>query len=131
MLRYFISRPFLVSFFATLLAVTLIFGILYVDARGRKLSFNDTTPPFEMIYSADGTAELQINAFSLDRRVDVTGAVRVWHFIADFFCIPHARFPKTEPGQPAHQPVGLQISEKRLFSAVPDAVVFQELRKSS
>ncbi|MBO5253250.1 MAG: hypothetical protein J6C51_04830 [Clostridia bacterium] len=117
MLRYFISRPFLVSFFATLLAVTLIFGILYVDARGRKLSFNDTTPPFEMIYSADGTAELQINAFSLDRRVDVTGVVRVWHFIADFFCIPHARFPKAEPGQPAHQPVGLQISEKRLFSA--------------
>ena len=128
MLRYFISRPFLVSFFATLLAVTLIFGILYVDARGRKLSFNDTTPPFEMIYSADGTAELQINAFSLDRRVDVTGVVRVWHFIADFFCIPHARFPKAEPGQPAHQPVGLRISEKRLFR---HAVVFQELRKSS
>lgn len=95
MLRYFTSRTFLASFFATLLSVALIFGVLFVDARGRQLSFNDTAPPFEVIYSADETAELQINAFSLDRRVDVTGAVRIWHFIADFFCIPHARFPKT------------------------------------
>jgi hypothetical protein len=55
----------------------LIFGILFVDARGRKLSFNDTDPPFEMVYHADETAELQINAFSLDRRVNVCRAGRV------------------------------------------------------
>ena len=98
MLRYFTSRPFLVSFFATILVIVLIFGILFVDARGRKLSFNDTDPPFEMVYHADETAELQINAFSIDRRVNVTGAVRIWHLIADFFCIPHARYPKAETG---------------------------------
>lgn len=96
MLHYFSSRTFWVAFFSALIVIVLVLGILFVDAEGRKLSFNDTAPPFEMIYRADRTAELQINAFSLDRRVDVTAAVRVWHFIADFFCIPHAGFPKAE-----------------------------------
>lgn len=93
-MRCFSSRAFWMSFFATLLMVVLIFGVLYVDAEGRKLSFNDTAPPFEMLYYPNETAELQINAFSLDKRVDVSSAVRIWHFIADFFCIPHARFPR-------------------------------------
>ncbi len=97
-MRCFSSRAFWVSFLATLLTVILVFAILFVDAEGRKLSFNDTAPPFEMLYYADETAELQINAFSLDKRVDVSGIVRVWHFIADFFCIPRARFPKSEAG---------------------------------
>ena len=94
MLRYMRSRAFLISFFTTLTVILLLIGLLTVDAKGRKLSFNDTSPAFEMVYSADETAVLQINAFSLKRQVDVTGAVKVWHFIADFFCIPHARFPK-------------------------------------
>lgn len=94
-MRCFSSRAFWSSFLATLLVIVLLFGILYVDAEGRRLSFNDTAPPFEMLYHADETAELQINAFSLDKRIDVSGAVRIWHFIADFFCIPHARFPKS------------------------------------
>lgn len=94
MTRYFHSRAFLLSFFSTLVIVVFIIGILVVDAEGRKLSFNDTSPAFEIIYNTDGTAEMQINAFSLDRRVDVTGPVKVWHFIADFLCIPHKRFPQ-------------------------------------
>ena len=95
MLRYFQSRAFLVSFFTTLTVVLLLIGLFTVDARGRQLSFNDTTPAFEMVYKEDETADLLIHAFSLHREVDVTNAVKVWHFIADFFCIPHAKFPKT------------------------------------
>lgn len=94
-MRCFSSRVFWSSFFATLLLITLAYGILLVDAKGRKLSFNDSSPPFELEYYADETVQLQINAFSLKKKVDVTHVVRVWHFIADFLCIPHARFPNT------------------------------------
>ena len=94
MLHYFHSRTFLVSFLSTVVVLLLIIGLLMVDAEGRKLSFNDTSPAFEIIYNTDGTADMQINAFSLDSRVNVTGFVKVWHFIADFFCIPHGRFPQ-------------------------------------
>ena len=94
MLRYFHSRAFLLSFFGTAVILLLIIGLLLVDAEGRRLSFNDTSPAFEIIYNMDGTADMQINAFSLDKRINVTGFVKTWHFIADFFCIPHKRFPK-------------------------------------
>ena len=98
MFRYLRSRAFLASFFATVLVILLLFGLFAVDKEGRRLSFNDTSPALEITYYADRTARLQINAFSLDRQVDVTALVKVWHFIADFFCIPHARFPQqTEP----------------------------------
>lgn len=88
------TRPFLISFLCTALALLFLIGILVVDAEGRRLSFNDTSPALERVYNADGTADMQVNAFRLDRQFDVTGLVRVWHFIADFFCIPHGRFPE-------------------------------------
>ena len=88
------TRPFLISFLCTALALLFLVGILVVDAEGRRLSFNDTSPALELVYNADGTADMQVNAFRLDRQFDVTGLVRVWHFIADFFCIPHGRFPE-------------------------------------
>ena len=81
------TRPFLISFLCTALALLFLVGILVVDAEGRRLSFNDTSPALELVYHAAGTAALQVNAFRLDRRIDVTGLVRVWHFIADFFCL--------------------------------------------
>lgn len=87
-------RPFLISFLCTALALLFLVGILVVDAEGRRLSFNDTSPALELVYNADGTADMQVNAFRLDRQFDVTGLVRVWHFIADFFCIPRGRFPE-------------------------------------
>lgn len=93
---YFHSRPFVISFVSTALVLLLLIGVLVVDAEGRRLSFNDTSPAVEILYNADGTAELQINAFSLDCRVGVTGVVKAWHFVADFFCIPHRRFPQHE-----------------------------------
>ncbi|MGN0479578.1 MAG: hypothetical protein ACI4GO_09100 [Hominenteromicrobium sp.] len=88
------SRSFLISFVCTVLALLLLLGMLAVDAEGRRLSFNDTSPAVELVYNADGTADLLIHAFSLNRRVRVTGLVKMWHFIADFFCIPHGRFPQ-------------------------------------
>lgn len=92
------SRAFILSFVCTALALLLLIGILAVDAEGRRLSFNDTSPAVEIVYNADGTADMQINAFSLDRRVRVTGLVKTWHFIADFFCIPHRGFPQALDG---------------------------------
>ena len=70
------SRAFLMSFFCTVLVLLFVFGMLMVDAEGRRLSFNDNAPPAEMLYQADGKAFLKINAFELDARIPVTGAVR-------------------------------------------------------
>lgn len=35
------SRAFLMSFFCTVLVLLFVFGMLMVDAEGRRLSFND------------------------------------------------------------------------------------------
>lgn len=94
MRTYFHSRSFMVSFVSTVLVLLLFIGMLAVDAEGRRLSFNDTSPAVEVVYNADGTARMQINAFSIDRSVNVTGLVKAWHFVADFFCIPHRKFPQ-------------------------------------
>ena len=82
------SRAFLMSFFCTVLVLLFVFGMLMVDAEGRRLSFNDNAPPAEMLYQADGKAFLKINAFELDARIPVTGAVKVWRFFEKFFCLP-------------------------------------------
>ena len=94
--RNFRLRPFFLSFFSTILVLVLVCSLLLVDARGRRLSFNDTSPPFEVVYHADETAQLQVNAFSADRRIGFTLPVKLWHFVADFLCIPHERFPAEE-----------------------------------
>lgn len=44
------SRAFLMSFFCTVLVLLFVFGMLMVDAEGRRLSFNDNAPPAEMQY---------------------------------------------------------------------------------
>lgn len=98
MRTYFHSRAFIMSFFITLLLIVFVIGIFVVDAEGRRLSFNDTAPPFEVIYHKNGEAQIQVNAFSLNRRFRATGLIKVWHFLADFFCIPHGRFPDAENG---------------------------------
>lgn len=84
------SRTFLMSFFCTVLVLLFIFGMLMVDAEGRRLSFNDNAPPAEMLYQADGKAFLKINAFELDARIPVTGAVKAWRFFEKFFCLPQS-----------------------------------------
>ena len=75
---------------STVLVLLFVFGMLMVDAEGRRLSFNDNAPPAEMLYQADGKAFLKINAFELDARIPVTGAVKVWRFFEKFFCLPQS-----------------------------------------
>lgn len=82
------SRAFLMSFFCTALALLLVAGLLMVDTEGRRLSFNDNAPPAEILYKTDGKAFLQINAFELNARIPVTGAMKVWRFFEKFFCLP-------------------------------------------
>lgn len=83
------SRTFRISFFLTVLILLFLIGIFTVDSEGRRLTFNDGSPPFEVLYGLNGTASLRVNAFSWGREFDFTFPVRVWHFIADFLCIPH------------------------------------------
>ena len=84
------SRIAAVCVVSAVLVLLFVFGMLMVDAEGRRLSFNDNAPPAEMLYQADGKAFLKINAFELDARIPVTGAVKVWRFFEKFFCLPQS-----------------------------------------
>lgn len=95
------SRPFWTAFLATVLVFALFFALLAVDSAGRRRSFNDTSPPFVVTYEADGTAKLTVNAFSWRHAFNVTGIVKCWHFIAEFFCLPHG-----ELAEPTAVPAG-------------------------
>ena len=91
----FSARPFFLAFFFTLLFLLFVLAGFAVDAEGQRLSFNDASPAFEVLYHTDGTADLRINAFSLKRELNFTGPVRVWGYIAEFLCLPHHRFPRS------------------------------------
>ena len=52
------ARPFVISFLCTALALVFLTAMLVVDAEGRRLSFNDTSPALEIVYNADGTVNL-------------------------------------------------------------------------
>lgn len=84
------SRAFLMSFFCTVLVLLFVFGMLMVDAEGRRLSFNDNAPPAEMLYQADGKAFLKNTRLSWMRESPLTGAVKVWRFFEKFFCLPQS-----------------------------------------
>ena len=85
------SRAFLMSFFLHRAGAAVC--VRYADGgrRGKTAElFNDNAPPAEMLYQADGKAFLKINAFELDARIPVTGAVKVWRFFEKFFCLPQS-----------------------------------------
>lgn len=58
-----------------------------VDANGRKMSFGDDSPPFEVIEYGNN-AQLKVNAFSSKKSMDITKLHDLWIRILDFCCIP-------------------------------------------
>ena len=64
-------------------------GFVVVDYQGRRLSFGDEQPPFQVEQLPNGKACLQVKLFGLNASWDVTSASRAWEAICDFCCIPH------------------------------------------
>ena len=60
-----------------------------MDAQGRRLSFGDEQPPFQVEQLSNGKTCLRVKLFGLDAAWDVTSASRAWDAVCDFCCIPH------------------------------------------
>lgn len=83
------GRTFLLSFTAALCLLILVLGALTVDYQGRRMSFGDDTPPFQVIGRENGNADLSMKLFGKEARVDFTFFNNLWNFLCDFSCIPH------------------------------------------
>ena len=83
------KRIVLLSFAITFSILVLVLGFIKVDYEGRKMSINDTTPPFMVIENFDGTSTLKTKPFDIEKETDVTKINNLWKIIKDFCCIPN------------------------------------------
>ena len=77
------------TFALSLFVFLTLAGCAIVDAQGRRLSFGDEQPPFQVEQLSNGKACLRVKLFGLNASWDVTSASRAWDAICDFCCIPH------------------------------------------
>ena len=83
------KHTFALSLALSLFVFLTLAGCAIVDAQGRRLSFGDEQPPFQVEQLPNGKARLRVKLFGLDAAWDVTSASRAWEAICDFCCIPH------------------------------------------
>lgn len=83
-------RIFFFSFAAALCLFILGIGFVLVDYQGRKLSFGDDQPPFQVVEHQDGTADLKIKLMGKEAEYDFTAFDKMWKFICEFGCLPHS-----------------------------------------
>ena len=83
------KHTFALSLALSLFVFLTLAGCAIVDAQGRRLSFGDEQPPFQVEQLSNGKACLQVKLFGLNASWDVTSASRAWEAICDFCCIPH------------------------------------------
>lgn len=79
------SFSFAFTFFVLLVSI----GFIFVDYEGRKMSFGDDTPPFQVEEQNTGTSVLEIKTMGLHTEVDVTRLDNFFDFLCEFGCIPH------------------------------------------
>ena len=83
------KHTFALSLALSLFVFLTLAGCVIVDAQGRRLSFGDKQPPFQVEQLPNGKACLRVKLFGLDAAWDVTSASRAWDAVCDFCCIPH------------------------------------------
>ena len=79
------KHTFALSLALSLFVFLTLAGCAIVDAQGRRLSFGDEQPPFQVEQLSNGKACLRVKLFGLD----AASASRAWEAICDFCCIPH------------------------------------------
>ena len=82
-------RAFFLALGISLFLFITAVGFVVVDYQGRRLSFGDEQPPFQVEQLSNGKACLRVKLFGLNASWDVTSANRAWEAICDFCCIPH------------------------------------------
>lgn len=83
------KKSFALAFTVTFCTLLLCIGIFLVDFHGRKLSFGDDSPIFRVADYADGSSNLQVNAFGEVKEYEITKLKEIYEKILDFCCIPH------------------------------------------
>ena len=82
-------RIFAFTLGLSLFVLITLAGCVIVDYQGRRLSFGEDQPPFQVEQLSNGKACLRVKLFGLDAAWDVTSASRAWDAVCDFCCIPH------------------------------------------
>jgi len=83
------KKSFAMAFSITFCMLLLCIGLLLVDYQGRKLSFGDDSPVFQVTEYSDGTSNLLVNAFGEIKEYEITKLREIYNKILDFCCIPH------------------------------------------
>lgn len=63
-------------------------GCVAVDVEGRKMSFGDDQPPFQVERLADGQARLEVKLFGVEESLPFTQGDRILTLVREFFCLP-------------------------------------------
>lgn len=83
-------RPFALALGLSLFVFLTVAGCVVVDAQGRRLSFGDTQPPFQVEHLPGDRAQLEVKLFGAETSFDFTQADRILDIVRDFFCLPHS-----------------------------------------
>lgn len=63
-------------------------GCVAVDAEGRRLSFGDDQPPFQVERSPEGEARLEVKLFGVEETFPFTMGDKILTTVREFFCLP-------------------------------------------
>lgn len=83
-------RPFAFALALSLFVFLTLAGCVVVDTQGRKLSFGDDQPPFQVERLPGDRAQLEIKLFGTETSLDFTQADHILDIVRDFFCLPHS-----------------------------------------
>ena len=84
------KRVFALSLGLSLFVFLTLAGCVVVDTQGRRLSFGDDQPPFQVEHLPNDQARLDVKLFGTDTSSDFTQADRVLNMVRDFFCLPQS-----------------------------------------
>ncbi len=82
-------RAFWGALGAALPALLLAAGLVIVDYEGRKMSFGDGQPPFQVENLPGDRARLTVKTLGFEGQWDITPLDRAFDFFCEFCCLPH------------------------------------------
>ena len=84
------SRIFAFTLGLSLFVLITLAGCVIVDYQGRRLSFGEDQPPFQVERLPGNRSRLEVDLFGVEAKVDFTQAGRILDLLRDFFCLPRS-----------------------------------------
>lgn len=81
-------RIFAFTLGLSLFVLITLAGCVIVDYQGRRLSFGEDQPPFQVERLPGNRSCLEVDLFGVEAKVDFTQAGRILDLLRDFFCLP-------------------------------------------